>query len=270
MKGSGSKKKRAMMKRRPAAEPRKRGLDSWLETVKGDTYRAVSEVFAKAPGGREEAILEVAALAGQLCDDVSEALAERAFAQRDPRACTAGCCWCCYQMVTTSPPVVFFLTQAVAASGDEANALADDTRKAAVGVRGLGARDRLALRLACPLLAEDGTCAVYPVRPLACRGWNTYDAEACRQSVESPDQAPETQVHVPQVRIAHAVESGVVAALRAHHLAAEPVELIGALAIAIDEPKALSRWLRGKDVFADVRPAPEQAEAARWFARGGA
>lgn len=35
----------------------------------------------------------------------------------------------------------------------------------------------------CPFL-KDAACLVYPARPLACRGWNSSDASACRSAYE--------------------------------------------------------------------------------------
>jgi Fe-S-cluster containining protein len=34
-------------------------------------------------------------------------------------------------------------------------------------------------KMACPLLARDGMCKVYHERPMSCRTWHSYDADAC-------------------------------------------------------------------------------------------
>lgn len=260
-------KKRPKMKRRAVpAKPEPLSLDDLLAFVDRDVDLAVSRALRQEDAAT--AIREIAAVSGQIFDDVSGSVAKTVFGSADPRACKQGCHWCCHQMVTTSPPVVFFLGQAVVSSGALAEPLTAEVKRAAGKVRGLDARRRLALRLPCPLLGEDRTCAVYPVRPLACRGWNTYDADACRRSIESPEAAPEARAHVPQIRIAHTVEDVVVRSLTAFGLAAGPVELIGALALVLDQPDALDRWLAGEDVFEHVRPGPDRGEAALWFARG--
>ena len=43
----------------------------------------------------------------------------------------------------------------------------------------------LKVRAACPFL-EDGACAVYPARPMACRIYLSYSEPACRREYDGP------------------------------------------------------------------------------------
>jgi Fe-S-cluster containining protein len=51
-------------------------------------------------------------------------------------------------------------------------------------IRWLDEEERIRWRQPCALLDEDGTCSVYPVRPLLCRGMTSIDPETCRQAIE--------------------------------------------------------------------------------------
>ena len=45
------------------------------------------------------------------------------------------------------------------------------------------------VRVPCPALV-DGACAAYTARPLACRGWNSTDADACAAALRTVDRVP--------------------------------------------------------------------------------
>lgn len=105
---------------------------------------------------------------------------------QDPIACRAGCSWCCHLPVMTSPPEVRL-------------AWAHARRTLPPGTLEAIAREARELDVSvprpCPFLVDD-RCSVYAARPLACRGWNSTDADACRrayalgyESVEIPVQA---------------------------------------------------------------------------------
>jgi hypothetical protein len=95
---------------------------------------------------------------------------------RDRVACAPGCACCCSLPVETTPAEALYAWL-------WAEHLAD-ARFAAIATRG-GSLERQAGTapapgIPCPFLEADGRCAVYAARPLACRGWNSIDAAACR------------------------------------------------------------------------------------------
>ncbi|OAN49488.1 hypothetical protein A6A04_19260 [Paramagnetospirillum marisnigri] len=98
-------------------------------------------------------------------------------------ACAAGCSWCCRQMVGVTEAELALLGEAVAALPPERR---DAIRRRAVDTirraRGLDMAGWWAAQIPCPLLDEDGLCAVHQNRPLPCRGYNSADADICRRS----------------------------------------------------------------------------------------
>jgi hypothetical protein len=101
------------------------------------------------------------------------------------------------------------------------------------------------------LLVEHRCCA-YPVRPLTCRGFNSYDASRCEQFVKS--RAPvDIPMYLSQQRLMTFVLDGTRAGLQAVGLRDDLLELTAALRIALDVPDALERWLAGEPVFAPAR-----------------
>jgi Fe-S-cluster containining protein len=130
---------------------------------------------------------------------------------------------------TLSPPEL----QALAARVEEL----DERRREA------GPDGRARQRFACPLL-RDERCSVYEVRPLSCRGCNSYDARACeRHYFTGRGTLP---IYNAQHEIHSSVLAGLVFGLRDAGLEAEPLELVAALRAALARPDLERRWLKGE------------------------
>ena len=100
-------------------------------------------------------------------------------------ACRTGCAWCCHLPVMTSPPEVRL------AWAHARGAMPPETLEA------IAAEARVldtSVPRPCPFLVED-RCSVYAARPLACRGWNSTDADACRRAYALGYERVEIPVH---------------------------------------------------------------------------
>jgi len=157
------------------------------------------------------------AFAGWLAADPSEVgpepvtLARSAAAWADERlaravgpdrlarlACAPGCAHCCYLPVTTTAAEVASAWRAAedALPAGGLAAIAARARAAAPGYADYARHGPTRVwRVACPFLQHD-RCAVYEARPLACRGWNSMDAEACRRATEEGTEAVPVPVDV--------------------------------------------------------------------------
>lgn len=205
---------------------------------------------------------------GQRSDDVP-ALAMRLLAVADQEmrgvrqavppvrelACHRGCAWCCFLQVPVSAPEVLLLAAHLrrTRSPEELAALRRRVAELDDRTHGLDAKQRLAARLPCALL-EGGACSVYPLRPLACRGWNSYDDRVCRRAVELGAE-PTAHLYTPQTSVTGALLDGLLAGLASEGLQGERLELTAALRIALDAPDAAERWLAGEPLFAPARCA---------------
>ena len=185
------------------------------------------------------------------------------LAGEQPLACHAGCAHCCYQAVGVSVPEVlaiyWHLKETSSAQSFESRL--DRVRQADTKTRGLSDAERLSPEYPCPFL-DDERCSIYEVRPLACRGKNSLDAEACKSSLHDArvrEQFLAGTFAVPcftqPVRAFHAVAAGVQLALHElHGLWMLPLELTAAFRILADAPDETSEaWLSGKDAFVAAR-----------------
>lgn len=183
-------------------------------------------------------------------------------AQRPVLACRAGCTYCCYPPVSATVPevaniVAFISTQLdpqqqlrIRASVDQAHAR----------TAGMGSEERAATNLPCPYLNDSGGCAVYPVRPLACRGYNSADVNACRSAFESPAPPPKqteraVPAFIPLVATAQGLKEGLASALEAEGLPHPMVDLTRASRLLLEDLDGpLQAWLDGGDPFAQAAP----------------
>jgi hypothetical protein len=102
----------------------------------------------------------------------------------------------------------------------------------------------------CPLLENDH-CMVYAARPAVCRKHTSFAVAACRSEYEG------RPANIPTRRFDHEVfECCAVALITGMRLwDSRPIavfELSAALAIALGDPEAESKWLAGEDVFRGV------------------
>ncbi len=165
-------------------------------------------------------------------------------------ACHDGCAACCTLRVVASAPEILLVAQYIVATKsayakigvDLARRIADEDQV----TRGLDERRRMALRRRCPFI-EKGSCLVYVVRPLACRGHASYDKRACIDAAAG--RGGEASVSEPHLIVRSLVQNALLSALRDAGLAWRLYELNRALDIALTDPGAEQAWIAGGDPF---------------------
>jgi Fe-S-cluster containining protein len=170
------------------------------------------------------------------------------FANLEPVAiaCRDGCNFCCYRVVPSSVAEVARVADFVREtySEQEQEALAGRLASYERQVASSFGFDLEGLRPQCPML-QGGRCSIYEVRPLACRGKNSFDAQACEQSKDRP----EALVGVPSSPkvdgLSSATQHALNDALGRVGVVNVPHDFGRALKIALEEPEAVTQWLAG-------------------------
>lgn len=205
-------------------------MDDGLNSTRSEKARR----FLQWTGGTGGIAPSLSALA-----DLAAAYADQSFdriggAKREAAlACRRGCHWCCYLPVEASrAEAVHALEYAKRVHGEAAFD--------ALGARIRAAREFYPIRNAgpssanppCPFLA-DGACMVYAARPLACRGWNSRDANACekawREGVDRVRVPVDSRIRGVYANASEALNRALV---RDGH--GEPGHLVPALAALLD------------------------------------
>jgi Fe-S-cluster containining protein len=178
-------------------------------------------------------------------------------------ACRAGCDHCCHQSVGVTPVEALSIVQflRVHCSPAELQATTERVHAAYLRTRGLSADERYSADHPCVFLKQ-GTCSVYQVRPLSCRGANSLDAEECRTSLLDPEARARFlsaggggKSYQEPVLAFHAISAGLQLALsEVHHLDMRPLDLIAAMDLLLGSGSEalVQSWCSGKPAFASA------------------
>ena len=220
--------------------------ESEAQLFEAARHSALAELVAEAPPRR----VSQAATGAMAMSDERRHYHLEVVPEPQVIACHAGCHWCCHMKVPVTAPEIFALVEYLEQGVPEATRQQIEARAAELSrdPRIFSSDAKLEARIPCAMLNEQGACLVYPARPLACRGYNSLDAESCRRALD--DDLEIIESNEPLVRDSTAVALGLLAGIEDAGLPAELLELTSALHLALSEPNALERWLAGEAVFA--------------------
>lgn len=172
-----------------------------------------------------------------------------------PVACARGCLHCCFNQVSLTPPEALYLGIHVLErfSSEERAAAAGRVAGLLDVIRGRTRRELGDIRHLTPCaFLRDGACAVHAARPLACRGWNSVDVDACRLSVELRDPLAPIPSYALQRELAGAVQEGLLEGSAA--LGLEAGYLVMTRAVALMDARGVlacaEDWLAGRPFLA--------------------
>jgi Fe-S-cluster containining protein len=194
--------------------------------------------------------LEMAAGALSLADRL---VSQYEAAQSLPRpiVCRPGCPYCCSNQVELLPPEALLLGDYVACHFSPAAQQALLARIAAnLSLREGKTKPELApLRpqLLCPLLQE-GSCSVYPARPLFCRAHHSLALEQCRREFRAATVTG-FEFYSHRYEIMLSVRAGLQQGCRAIGCQAQVLDHLAALQVCLTTASPGERWITGDDVF---------------------
>jgi hypothetical protein len=166
-----------------------------------------------------------------------------------PIACRAGCAACCHFVVEVTIPEAILVARTLA---DPAHPRRAAVLEAKRRFAGLDTTRRLRTGLSCPLLRSDRSCAVYDVRPLACRGFMAPDADRCHTALANAitGEGDDTIVfHALPQFFGRGYKAGISGICKDLGLQHETVELVRAVADILRDPGMVDRWAAGAAVF---------------------
>jgi hypothetical protein len=164
--------------------------------------------------------------------------------------CAKGCVFCCYVSVSALAPEVFLVANTIRAQhAPDLDARIATIRTVERATHRLSDFERMQRKLPCALL-ENNACSVYAARPSPCRGVASSSVRACERAFRGAAVPIPTPAAWGTLR--NAELQAMMAALTAVDLSPESYDLNEAVCVALDDPNAEARWLKGEDVFAGV------------------
>lgn len=198
-------------------------------------------------------IIRLALLAQRACQENTDAFPVEDLACLE---CGSGCNYCCHPPVSAAVPevaniVAYVFSQLPEAEQDRIMARVEQVY---TRVHPMSGKERAATNVACPYL-DEGRCSIYPVRPLACRGFNSTSRADCQSVFETSTKDKPIPAYVPLLASAQGLKEGLLGGLKSSGLKTPLVDLVRASHKLFAELEDnLKRWAGGADVFSDCKP----------------
>jgi Putative zinc- or iron-chelating domain len=209
--------------------------------------KMVADTIAHQNGDKR--VFELAANAVGLAEWLTDEFT-KGTTPRQKVACQPGCAWCCYQRVEVLAPEVFYVMAYLGLS-DQLPLVESQIIDLDNVTRGMDATQRLRLRRPCALLIEN-KCAVYPTRPLLCRGQTAFDVGPCKALYDDADTTRRPTVDLVNFHVYQGAFGGLKFGAAHAGLHSETLEMTAALRIALYMYRGPARWLSGENVFAEA------------------
>jgi Fe-S-cluster containining protein len=219
-----------------------------FEILANEVATAANQVYSSRP-----AEPTVTKLVGQIFSKV-DLMIEKYQRFHEPLDCKKGCAWCCSDLVLATAPEILAVFAYIQSNFTDAEkeALSERVESYENTVCPQRKNALALIQEPCPLLVNN-ECSAYEARPLACRGRNSTNVEACRMWSESPGEGPPVPYYVAQRLIARAAEKGLEYGIgdRAKY------ELGQSLKLLIEDPKRADQLTAGTyKLLPTAMPAP--------------
>ena len=202
-------------------------------------------------GPTEAILLSIAGRGHAVADEAVRFALSRSPASEQP-ACARGCDACCYLHVVATVPEILRIASFVRANQSitEQALIRQRIDQEIERTQKQTAEERRRMRIPCPLLdIEKRECKVHEVRPAACRGWNSLDAEICNHDRQNPELNTKARINLTQYLLANKVTEGYREALRALGKNNQSLDLARGLKAVLDNERAGESWISGDQVF---------------------
>ncbi len=248
MKKSAAKKKRRPKNRAVDSGPRRATASPLYDPIAQREKETVMEIIRS--GATADKALEVGLSALVWADHTLARFDAEGDLSR-PLACIVGCDHCCYNQVEVTLPEALVIGDFLAQrfSGEAQEWLLARVEQALAAKAGQDRRQIAGRRreLPCPMLVEH-RCAIYPVRPLVCRGMHSLEAGQCESSLQAGDLTS-AAYYLQRHELVRAIARGLLAGCQALSCQSGALDLALALRDYFREPDAAGRWIRGEMVF---------------------
>ncbi len=181
-------------------------------------------------------------------------------------ACGTGCSYCCHAQVKVTPleALVIFAWVAHASTPQQRTLLKRRIANNRHLTEGVDLAHRVMVKALTPcIFLKEGTCTIYPVRPLICRAWTSYNSDRCKKAFESGDHTAEIESSGSSNFVYSLARQAIEKICKAYGLESMPLELPLAMAHCFEHTDLFDKWIQGSTLFATgslIALPPEKLE----------
>jgi Fe-S-cluster containining protein len=169
-------------------------------------------------------------------------------------ACRSGCSYCCHYHVYVSTPEALAIAEHLqsAPAGLRVGYLERLRQNAALAGE-LGRDAHIGTNIACAFLSDSGVCAIYALRPSACRRHHSYDVTPCKTTFDDPSCTDQNPQSAARLATADGFQAAAMVMSRQEGFDERRYEMSGAILEALNNKASAKRWKDGKTAFPSVR-----------------
>lgn len=168
-------------------------------------------------------------------------------------ACKTGCNYCCHYHVMVTPVEVFTIIEHIERLAEvEKQELENSIQKYAERVKDMTPYQHEHTNIQCSFLKEQ-QCSIYQIRPLACRGHHSTDANVCHRTFEDVNSNELGPLDYPRKVASTAMDIALLYIQHKAGMEAAKYELHAALLEALTNKASVKRWRNGKAAFPSVK-----------------
>lgn len=162
--------------------------------------------------------------------------------------CKRGCSYCCHYRVMVTATEAFVLAEAVQTrlEAGQRSQVTEKLRANRAATARMTPSEHEATNIACAFLADDGTCGVYDVRPLACRKHHSAAVATCEKTFVDPSSTLPAAQLPQRLEMANGFLCAAMLAARDAGADTSFYEMSSAVLEALDNKSANKRWRDGK------------------------
>ncbi len=181
---------------------------------------------------------------------LTQSFAQRVHRENKPIRCEKGCNWCCYQPVylTTQEAILIYEYMIQSFSPDLQRTIKTNVNSKYKKTKGLPEERKQSVRHACPFLLE-GSCSVYPVRPMACRIYLSSNVNSCKWKYDNPGEKEVfPALYDFMLRAGRYMNEGFVGYLKGNGRKMEEYTVEEFMTKLFKEPDFVDKWLKESNI----------------------
>lgn len=167
--------------------------------------------------------------------------------------CKVGCSYCCHYRVMVTPIEIFTIFEHIGRMAEaEKGELENSVREYVKRVKDITPYQHEHTNIPCSFLKKQ-QCSIYQIRPLACRGHHSIDANVCRRTFENVNSDESGPLDYQRKAASTAMDNALLAIQHKAGMEVSKYELHAALLEALTNNDSVKKWRNGKTAFPSVR-----------------
>ncbi|SLM29431.1 conserved hypothetical protein [Desulfamplus magnetovallimortis] len=172
-------------------------------------------------------------------------------------ACKAGCSLCCHSRIRLTPVEALWIFSWIETnfSSDELKRLHNRIQSNIYLTHGKNLANRVKIKNRTPCIFLDhNKCMIYPVRPMICRSWHSFDLASCQKAFQTGNPDAEINASASNNFVFFLARDTLGRVCNSFGMECEAVEMPKAILHTLECHDPFDIWLKGETMFSSNKP----------------